>query len=61
MQAKTTLKLHLTPVRKGNIKAKIMKKCWDARGESGTLIYSDGSASGCVVPVETSVTVSLKS
>lgn len=25
MQAKTTLKLHLTPVRKGNIKAKIMK------------------------------------
>lgn len=47
MQAKTTLKLHLTPVRKGNIKAKIMKKNAGMYVGKVEHFYSGGRASGC--------------
>lgn len=59
MQAKTTLKLHLTPVRKGNIKAKIMKKLLGCMWGKWNTFILVGVQVG-VAPVDTSVTVSLK-
>lgn len=60
MQAKTTLKFHLIPVRKGNIKANIMKNAGMHVGKVEHLFILVGVQVG-VAPVETSVPGSLKS
>jgi hypothetical protein len=39
MQVKTTLRFHLTPVRIAIIKNTTNTRCWQGRGEKGTLIH----------------------
>ena len=39
MQIKTTLRLHLTPVRMAKIKNSGDSKCWEEYGERGTLFH----------------------
>jgi hypothetical protein len=39
MQIKTTLRFHLTPVRKANIKNSGDSRCWRGCGERGTLLH----------------------
>jgi hypothetical protein len=39
LQIKTTLRLHITTVRKGIVKNTTNNKCWQGCGEKGTLIH----------------------
>jgi hypothetical protein len=39
MQIKTTLRFHLTPVRKAKIKNSGDSRCWPGCGESGALFH----------------------
>ena len=42
MQIKTTLRFHLTPVRKAKIKNSHDSRCWQACRERGTLLQLGG-------------------
>ena len=43
MQIKTTMRYHLTPVKKAIIKKSTCNKCWSRCREEGTLVYNGGN------------------